>query len=132
MKESLPPESTGDAAPDPAIELLQVPGLGPKRVQLLRRVGVQSLAELRVAAQERRLRCVPGFSAALEENILRAVTAHLEVEPRRPDAAMREQLWARRKSLDDRRARRFDGHGQDANLVSPTSWMRSIWRSEAG
>jgi hypothetical protein len=127
MKESLDTESTGKEEPGPATELLQVPGLGPKRVRILHGAGVQSLAELRAAAQERRLRCVPGFSAALEENILRAVTAHFDLQTRRPAAVPREQLWARRNSRDDRRG----GQAHAASAASPTSWMRSIWRSRA-
>ncbi|MFD1579264.1 helix-hairpin-helix domain-containing protein [Ramlibacter ginsenosidimutans] len=132
MNESLHMESARDDLPDAAIELLQLRGLGPKRVQALCRLGVQSLAELRIAAQERRLRCAPGFSAALEENILRAVTAQLESHPRRPDAAAREQPRAWRQSPIDRRVRRCDRQGHAANPASPTSWMCSIWRSAAG
>jgi hypothetical protein len=132
MKEPLHPESARDELAGPAIDLLQLRGLGPKRVQVLHRLGVQSLVELRTAAQERRLRCVPGFSAALEENILRAVTLHLESGARGPDAVAREQLRARRSSPVDRRVRRCDKHGHAVNPASPTSWMCSIWRSAAG
>ena len=128
MKESLLPESARDEGPDAASELLQLPGLGPKRVQALHRLGVHSLAELRTAAQERRLRGVPGFSAVLEENILRAVTACLESDPRWP-AAVRDQPRARRQSPVDRRVRRCDRPGHAANTASPTSWMCSIGRT---
>lgn len=132
MMESLHLESARDELPDAATDLLQLRGLGPKRVQALRRLGVQSLAELRIAAQERRLRCVPGFSATLEENILRAVTIHLASGPCGPNAVTLEQLRARRPSPVDRRGRRCDKQGHAANPASPTSWMCSIWRSAGG
>jgi predicted RecB family nuclease len=128
MKEALHPESACDELPDVATELLQLPGLGPKRVEALRRLGVHSVMELRTAAQEGRLRCVTGFSAVLEENILRAVTAHLGSEPFRRDAAMR----APRQSPADRRVPRGDKQGHAANPASPTSWMCSIWRAAPG
>jgi DNA polymerase/3'-5' exonuclease PolX len=131
MKESLHGESARDELPASVIELLQLRGLGAKRVQVLRALGVQSLAELRVAAQEQRLRCVPGFSPALEENVLRAVTAHVEWATRRADAIAADKLRARRQSTDHRTARRCERQGHAANLASPTGWMRSIWRSAA-
>jgi len=132
MNESLHLGSARDELPAGAIELLQLRGLGPKRVQALRRLGVQSVAELRAAAQERRLRGVPGFSATLEENILRAVTVHLEAGARGRDAGSYEQLRVRRPSPVDRRVRRCDKPGHSVNPASPTSWMCSIWRSAAG
>lgn len=132
MKESLDIESARDELPDAATELLQLRGLGPKRVQALRGLGVHSLAELRTAAQERRLRGAPGFSPALEENILRALITHLETHPRNGDAGTRQQMRARRPSSPDHWVRRGDKQAHAVNPASPTSWMCSIWRSAAG
>jgi DNA polymerase (family 10) len=55
-------------------DLLGVPGLGPKRAQLLyRQLGIRSLDKLRQAAQEHRIRQVKGFGTKTEENILRGL-----------------------------------------------------------
>lgn len=129
MNESVRPESVGDEVSDPANELLQLRGLGPKRVQVLRALGVQTVADLQAAAQEQRLRCVPGFSAALEQNILRAVAAHAACDPRRRGAVLRDGVRTRRPLPTDRTLRCWDAHRQAADAASPTGWMRSIWRS---
>jgi DNA polymerase/3'-5' exonuclease PolX len=51
-------------------DLLGVPGLGPKRAQVLyRQLGIPSLDKLREAAQEHPLRQVKGFGTKTEENI---------------------------------------------------------------
>jgi DNA polymerase (family 10) len=55
-------------------DLLGVPGLGPKRAQVLyRHLGIRSLDRLRQAAQEHRIRQVKGFGTKTEENILRGL-----------------------------------------------------------
>jgi len=52
-------------------ELLQVSGLGPKRVQTLRQeLGVASLEELERAAQEGQIRQLHGFGEKIEEGII--------------------------------------------------------------
>lgn len=60
--------------PPQLVELLHVPGLGPKRVLELRdRLGVGSIDDLRRAIEEHRLRELPGFGAKLEERLGRAI-----------------------------------------------------------
>ncbi|MCI0462272.1 MAG: DNA polymerase/3'-5' exonuclease PolX [Gemmataceae bacterium] len=55
-------------------DLLSVPGLGPKRAQVLyQQLGIRSLGGLRQAAQRHRIRGLKGFGARTEENILRGV-----------------------------------------------------------
>ena len=55
-------------------DLLGVPGLGPKRAQVLyQHLGIRSLDKLRQAAQEHRIRQVKGFGTKTEENILRGL-----------------------------------------------------------
>ncbi len=64
-------------------DLLGVPGLGPKRAQLLyQRLGIRSLDKLRRAACAHRVRELEGFGTKTEENILRGL-AHLEEVGRR-------------------------------------------------
>ena len=62
------------AVPPGLVELLQVPGLGPKRLQALRdELGIQSLADLEQAAARGLIRNLPGFGAKTEANLLREV-----------------------------------------------------------
>jgi DNA polymerase (family 10) len=63
--------------PPAVTELLQVPGLGPKRVKALYHdLDVQSAAQLLSAAREGRIRALHGFGEKTERRILEAVEAH--------------------------------------------------------
>jgi DNA polymerase (family 10) len=65
-------------APAGITELLRIPGLGPKRVQALyRELDVHTPAQLQRAAQDGRLRELPGFGARTENKLLQAAQAHL-------------------------------------------------------
>ena len=56
------------------LEMLRVPGVGPRTVRLLHsELGIDSLDALRAAAEEGRLRGVKGLSARTEENVLEAM-----------------------------------------------------------
>lgn len=56
--------------------LLKLPGLGPKRVQLLHsQLGIDNLAQLKRAAQSGQIRALAGFGAKTEQRILNALTA---------------------------------------------------------
>ncbi|MBI4321122.1 MAG: DNA polymerase/3'-5' exonuclease PolX [Chloroflexi bacterium] len=60
------------AVPPGLVELLQIPGLGPKKAQLVyRQLGVTGIDELEVAAREHRLRTLPGMGEKSEEKIIR-------------------------------------------------------------
>ncbi len=60
--------------PPEVVEFLQIPGLGPKTVRKIwLELGVTTLAELKTAAREQRLRTLPGLGAKVEENILKSV-----------------------------------------------------------
>lgn len=64
-------------------ELLQVPGLGPKRVKALwQALQVESLEDLARAARAGRIRALPGFGEKTEMRILELLTAHLSRIPR--------------------------------------------------
>jgi len=63
--------------------LVALPGLGPKRVQLLHdKLGIRSLQDLAKAAQSHKLRTLPRFSANLEAKILAEVEQHKTAEQR--------------------------------------------------
>lgn len=62
--------------PPSLVELLKVEGLGPKRVkQVYDVLGVTTLAQLSAAAQEGKLRDLPGMGAKSEEKVLKAIAA---------------------------------------------------------
>lgn len=52
-------------------EMMKIPGLGPKRIKLLYSThNIRSVDDLRRAAEEQKLRHIPGFGAKTEANIL--------------------------------------------------------------
>lgn len=76
-------------------ELLQIPGLGPKRVHTLyHELGVRSPAQLLSAAREGRIRDVRGFGEASERRIAEAVAGHLERSKRWPIARVMADVEA--------------------------------------
>jgi len=70
-------------APAGVSALLRVPGLGPRRVQVLaRRLGIDSVAALERAAAAGELRGLPGFGAKSEAALLEAAREQLPKERR--------------------------------------------------
>jgi DNA polymerase (family 10) len=64
------------------VEITRIPGLGPKRTRALhQQLGVETLDDLRKAAEEGRLRDAPGFGAKAEENVLAALAAGADGRP---------------------------------------------------
>jgi DNA polymerase (family X) len=62
--------------PSGLIAITRIPGLGPKRARLLYdTLGVESLDDLRKAAEAGTLKDVPGFGAKAEENVKAALAA---------------------------------------------------------
>lgn len=60
--------------PDGLLDMLAVPGFGPKKVALVyRELGIGSIDDLEAAAKAERLRDLPGMGAKTEENILRGI-----------------------------------------------------------
>ena len=65
------------------VELLQVPGLGPKRLRILRDyLDIHSVADLEQAARQGLVRNLPGFGVKTEQNLLREL-AELKQRTRR-------------------------------------------------
>jgi DNA polymerase (family 10) len=65
------------------IAITRIPGLGPKRAKLLHEhLGIESLDELREAAEAGRLKDVPGFGAKAEENVMAALAAGADGTPK--------------------------------------------------
>ena len=64
------------------VEITRIPGLGPKRTRgLHQELGVETLDDLRKAAEEGRLKDAPGFGAKAEENVLAALAAGADGRP---------------------------------------------------
>jgi DNA polymerase (family X) len=56
------------------VEVMRVPGLGPKTARKLHaELGVQTLDDLRAAAEQERLRVLPGLGAKTEEKVLKSL-----------------------------------------------------------
>jgi len=68
--------------PQGLVEVTRIPGLGPKRArQLHQELGIESLEDLRRAAEEGRMRTVPGFGSKAEENVLASLAAGADGRP---------------------------------------------------
>jgi len=75
--------------PAEVIQLLKVPSLGPKRVRVLYHdLKIQSLQQLLQAAQDGRIKSLPGFGQKTETQILAALKAFSEKERRFKIAAV--------------------------------------------
>jgi DNA polymerase (family 10) len=64
------------AFPAGVLEMLRIPGLGPKKVKVLfEKKKIASLEELESAAKQNRLAEIPGFGEKTEQNILKGIAA---------------------------------------------------------
>jgi DNA polymerase (family X) len=74
----------GRVPPD-VVLFMRLPGLGPKSAaKLWRELGIETVADLKAAAESERLRTVSGFGAKTEEKILKALATEQRVEEFRP------------------------------------------------
>jgi DNA polymerase (family 10) len=69
--------------PSGLVEVTRIPGLGPKRARLLHdELGVNSIEDLRRAAESGQLKDVKGFGKKAEENVLTAFAAGADGRPK--------------------------------------------------
>ena len=69
--------------PEGLVEVTRIPGLGPKRTrQLHQALGIESLEDLRRAAEAGQIREVQGFGPKAEENVLAALAAGADGRPK--------------------------------------------------
>lgn len=65
LRQSLPPG---------LLDIVKIPGLGPKRVRILyERLGIESVPDLKAAAEQHRLSEIDGFGEKTEANILKGI-----------------------------------------------------------
>ena len=63
-----------DSLPSGLLEMLHIPGMGPKRVRTVyEKLGIISVGELEYASRENRLLELPGFGSKIQENILQGI-----------------------------------------------------------
>jgi len=76
--------------PASLLQLMRIPGLGPKTARkIYEELGISTLDELRQAAEEEKLRAVAGLGPKAEQNILAALATPAADEPERPVAGRR-------------------------------------------
>ncbi len=69
--------------PPGMLEMLEIQGLGPKKVGLLwKKFKVKTVADIEKLAREEKLRALTGFGEKTEQNILKAITAHQQISGR--------------------------------------------------
>ncbi len=67
-------ESVRASLPEGLLQMLRIPGLGPKRIKILyEKLKVKSVAELKTACENHRLAKLDGFGEKTEENILKGI-----------------------------------------------------------
>ncbi|HXH06191.1 MAG TPA: DNA polymerase/3'-5' exonuclease PolX [Vicinamibacterales bacterium] len=63
--------------PAGVVEMMRIPGIGPKRArELYEKLGIRSVADLEAAVKAGRLRQLRGFGQVLEERILQGIAQH--------------------------------------------------------
>jgi DNA polymerase (family X) len=120
--------------PPGLVAVTRIPGLGPKRARMLHeQLGVASIDDLRVAAEEGRLKDVAGFGKKAEENVLAALAAGADGRPKERmllskalavgeemTASLRDHPAAIRVELAGS-ARRYADTVKDLDIVAATS-----------
>ncbi len=80
-------EELRQQVPPGVLDLMRIPGLGPKKAAALyKELGIASLDALRAACQEQRVRQLKGFGAKTEETILKGLSV--------AEAASQRMYWA--------------------------------------
>ncbi len=74
-------EELKQSFPKGFLEILRIPGVGPKRAKVLyEKLGVKSVAELQYACEENRLLTLEGFGEKSQSNILKGIEHRLKTQ----------------------------------------------------
>src|SRR5579884_3653924 len=124
-------ERLAEQVPPGLVQLLQVPGVGPRTAQLLhRQLGVASLADHQRAIDAHAVRAVPGLGAKTEERLARELSRLAERTRRLPRAPGRGPDRARRQPASVARQRRRPRPA--GRLVRPGRGHGSVRQSADG
>jgi DNA polymerase (family 10) len=105
--------------PPGLVEVMHVPGLGPKTARKLwSELGVETIDDLRAAAEQERLRGLPGLGAKTEEKILKSLAA-----PPKASAATGRTLLGKALPAVRRAVAEIEGSGL-ADRVSEAGSVR--------
>lgn len=75
--------------PNSLLELLKIPGLGPKKIsRLYRELGITDIATLKAACEEKKVRSLNGFGPMTEMNLLKQLADYGKRPERFPLAYM--------------------------------------------
>ena len=67
-------EKLRSSVPQGLLEMLRIPGLGPKRVRIIfEKLNISTLEELKLAAEQHRMAAMDGFGKKTEENLLMGI-----------------------------------------------------------
>lgn len=89
------------ALPEGAAELVQIPGMTPKRIRALSEaLGIRSISDLLSACAAGRVRNVPGFGQKTEERLCAACENWLKREPNAPPRLLLSDALALAASLE--------------------------------
>ena len=76
-----------DAVPLGVVQIARLGGLGPKSAKMLwESLGVTTVDELEIAAQQQKVRAIAGFGPAKETNLLTAIATYRRLNERMPHA----------------------------------------------
>ncbi len=103
--------------PAGVLTLSRIPGVGPKKAAALHKeLGISSLAELRAACEQQRVRGLKGFGAKTEETILKGLAIAEEAGVR--------MRWADAESVVDALLRHMDGEPAIQQMEVAGSYRR--------
>ncbi len=99
-------EKLEEEVPSGVVDMLAIPGVGPKKARLFwQRLGITGIEELKRAAEEGKLRSLPGMGKKSEQRILEGIAALQSIPDRIPLGTARplalEILDALRRGLPD-------------------------------
>lgn len=109
--------------PSSLVELMHVPGLGPKKAKLVfEELEIANVKELLKAAKEHRLKDLPGMGAKTEENILRGISQYQQQTQR--------LLLSQALPTAERIVEQLQGN-KEVKAISPAGSLRR-WKETIG
>ena len=91
-------EEAREQFPPALLDVLEVPGMGPKRTKLVyEQLAVDSVTALEHAARQQKLRDLEGFGAKSEENVLRGIELYYQGRER----ALLGDVWSLAQEIAD-------------------------------